>query len=186
MAYTLVEPRLMKKQLEKYEGGAGCGIPNACERMVPTWLIVLDNAPTIVMFLLGSALVWNLNSLFSMAYLVYCGLSIILFWRLICPWCHHFGTTGCPCGYGRIASRLFKRKTGREFKRIFKQNICIVFPCWFIPLGTGIYLLWTGFNSALLYLFLAFCLVGFVMIPAISRLVGCRSCNIKDECPWMS
>lgn len=176
----------MKEPFKKDKEGAACGIPDACERIVPTWLIVVDNAPTIIMFLLGSALVWPLNPLFSMAYLFYCGLSIILFWRLICPWCHHFDTTGCPCGYAKIASRFFKRKTGKEFKKVFKQNIVIVFPCWFIPLGTGIYLLWTRFSLELISLFLAFCLVGFVIIPGISRFVGCKSCQIKDECPWMS
>ena len=176
----------MAESFNKNDSGADCGIPNACERIVPTWLIVLDNAPTVVMFLLGSALIWNISRLFSILFLIYCSLSIILFWGLICPWCNHFGTAGCPCGYGRIASRLFKRRRGKEFRRVFRQNIIVVFPCWFIPLGTGIYLLWTRFSLMLFSLFLAFCLVGFVMIPAISRLVGCKSCKFKDECPWMS
>ena len=176
----------MAKSFNKYEGGADCGIPDACERIVPIWVIVLDNAPTVVMFLLGSALIWNISPLFSILFLIYCSLSIILFWRLICPWCHHFGKAGCPCGYGRIASRFFQRRTGKEFRRVFRQNISVVFPCWIIPLGTGIYLLWTRPSLMLVSLFLAFCLVGFVMIPAISKLVGCKSCKFKDECPWMS
>lgn len=177
---------MIEKPSEKYQGGTDCGIPDACERIVPTWLIVLDNAPTVVMFLLGSAIIWRINPLFSILFLIYCGLSIILFWRLICPWCHHFGTSGCPCGYARIAARFFKRREGREFRRVFRQNIVVVFPCWFVPLGVGICLLWTRFSPALLSLFLAFCVIGFLMIPVISRFVGCESCNIKDECPWMS
>jgi hypothetical protein len=163
-----------------------CGIPIACERIVPAWLIALDNAPTVVMFFLGSALIWNISPIFSMAFFVYCDLSIILFWRLICPWCHHFDSSGCPCGYGKLASRFFRRRTGREFKKVFRQNICIMFPCWFVPLGAGIYLLWTQFSYAMLNLFLSFCLVGFILIPAISKFVGCKSCTIKADCPWMS
>jgi hypothetical protein len=166
--------------------GADCNIPNACDRNVPAWLIALDNAPTAVLFLLGTAIVWNLHPILSLIFLGYCCLSIVLFWKLICPWCHHFGTAGCPCGYSRIAARLFKRKTGKEFRRVFRRNIVVVFPCWFFPLGVGIYRLWTAYSPVLLFLFLTFCLVGFVLIPAISKFVGCRSCDVKDQCPWMS
>jgi hypothetical protein len=176
----------MPKPLEKHNHGADCGIPDACERIVPTWLIILDNAPTIVMFILGSAVVWQIGAFFSVLFLLYCSLSIVMFWYLICPWCHHFGTSGCPCGYGRISSRLFKRRTGKEFKRVFRRNISIVFPCWIVPLVTGTYLSWTRFSWAVFSLFLSFCLVGFILIPAISRFVGCKSCNIRNECPWMS
>ena len=176
----------MTDPLPRQNCGADCNIPNNCERVVPAWLITLDNAPTAVLFLLGTAILWKIGPLWALLFLAYCCLSIVLFWRRICPWCHHFGTTGCPCGYAKIASRLFKRRTGRDFKQVFRRNIVVVFPCWFIPLGVGIYLLWTDFGRGFLYLFLAFCLVGFVLIPAISKFVGCRSCEIKDQCPWMS
>jgi len=156
------------------------------EKTVPTWVVVLDNAPTAVMFLLGSALVWKVSPTFSVLFLVYCILSIFMFWYLICPWCHHFGTSGCPCGYGTISSRIFERRTGKEFKRVFRRNIGIVFPCWIIPFGTGIYLLWTGFSWGLFSLFLSFCIVGFALIPALSKFIGCRWCTTRDECPWMS
>lgn len=165
---------------------ADCRIPNKCERVVPAWLIVLDNAPTAILFLLGAAIIWGIHPVLSLAFLAYCGLSIVLFWRLICPWCHHYGTAACPCGYGRIASRLFEKKTGKEFKLVFRRNIAVVFPAWFVPIVAGIYLLLTNYSRGLLVLFLAFCLVGFVCIPAISKFVGCRSCEIKEECPWMS
>jgi len=176
----------MSEQELNVKPGADCSIPNGCNRTVPAWLIVLDNAPTAVMFILGTAIVWNVGPIPALFFLVYCCISIILFWKRICPWCRHFGTDGCPCGYSRIASRLFKRKTGRDFKAVFRRNIFVVFPCWFVPFGTGIYLLWADYGRINLVLFLAFCLVGFVAIPAISKFVGCRSCEVKEQCPWMS
>jgi hypothetical protein len=166
--------------------GTACGIPIACERIVPAWLIALDNIPTAVMFLLGSALIWKISPVFSLLFLVYCGLSIVLFWRLICPWCHHFESSGCPCGYGRIAPRFFQRRAGKEFRKVFRRNIGVVFPCWIAPLVAGLYLLRTQFSGTVLILFLSFCVVGFVLIPAISKFVGCRHCTIKADCPWMS
>jgi hypothetical protein len=60
-----------------------------------------------------------------------------------------------------------------------------MFPCWIIPLIGGIYVLWSAFAIIPLALFLAFCIVGFAVIPLISRLIACKDCEIKDKCPWM-
>jgi hypothetical protein len=60
-----------------------------------------------------------------------------------------------------------------------------MYPCWFIPFGVGIYLLCTGFPNVL-PLFISFVVVGFILIPAISRFVGCKGCELKKECPWMT
>ncbi len=100
----------MAEHFERHKLSTDCGVPDVCERIVPTWVVVLDNAPTVVMLLLGALLVWQVKPVFSMLFLLYCGLSIVMFWRLICPWCHHFGTSGCPCGYGRIAPLFFQKE----------------------------------------------------------------------------
>jgi len=156
------------------------------ERTVPAWVVIIDNAPTAVMFILGAVLIGKIGPVFAVLYFAYCLLSVFLFWYRICPWCRHFGTSGCPCGYGKISAGLFKSRSGKDFKKVFKRNIGIVFPCWILPFGVGIYLLVTGFSGALLSLFLSFCIVGFVLIPVISKYVGCKSCTLKHDCPWMS
>ena len=165
---------------------AACSILDSCERVVPVWLVLLDNIPTAVLFLLGAfiaGLVWWPLALLMISYNL---LSIILFWNRICPHCHHFGTRACPCGYGMAASRLFKRRQGGNFRKIFKHNVAIMYPCWFVPLFAGVYLLYTVYSIAILLLFLAFLAVGLVLMPLISRLVGCKGCTFKDQCPWMS
>lgn len=168
------------------DSAADCGIPNECTRVVPTWLVAVDNGPTVVMFLLGAALLRPISWSLSIAFLAYCALAIVLFWARICPHCHHFDTRACPCGYGVVAAAFFKRKVGLDFRKVFRRNIGLMFPCWFVPLGAGIYLLWVRFSSAALGLFLAFCIVAFLLIPAISRFVGCRDCDVRDQCPWMA
>ena len=162
------------------------GVPVECTRSVPGWVVALDNVPTVVMFVLGAALVWLVWWPLSVVFIAYCCLSIVLFWRLICPYCHHFDTRACPCGYGVIASRLFGRREGPDFRTVFKQRIGIMFPAWIVPFVAGVYLLWTDPSWDVLGLLLAFCIVGFVLIPAISKYVGCKGCEIKDDCPWMS
>jgi hypothetical protein len=163
-----------------------CGIHNFCERVVPSWLVLLDNLPTVIMFLLGAVLagfVWRPLAIFMMLYSLF---SIIMFWRLICRHCGHFGTRACPCGYGVVAAWCFDRKEGSDFRKVFRKNIAIMYPCWFIPLGAGIYLLYARFSRDILVVFSAFILVGFVLIPAISRFVGCKGCNLRQQCPWMT
>jgi len=181
-----LEPRLLRNKPENSEIGNHCGIPDACDREVPVWLITLDNVPTLTMYFLGAALIWKVGWIYSVLFFVYCIVSIALFWRLICPWCHHFDTGRCPCGYGKIAPRFFVKKSGKNFKNVFRRNIAVVFPSWIIPFGVGLYLLATEYSRGTLVLFVSFCIVGFVLIPAISRLVGCKSCEIKHDCPWMS
>ena len=168
------------------EAAKDCGIPVECGREVPTWLVALDNVPTAVMFMLGVALLWLVWWPLAVVFLVYCCLSIVLFLGLICPYCHHFDTKACPCGYGAIAPRLFERRGGADFRVVFRQRIGIMFPAWIVPFCVGVYLLWLDPSQYVLGLILAFCLVGFVLIPAISRFVGCKGCEVRDECPWMT
>jgi hypothetical protein len=163
-----------------------CGINNACERTVPAWLVLLDNMPTAIMFLLGATLAGIVWWPLALLMLIYDLSSIVMFWAFICRYCQHFGTRACPCGYGVVAAKYFGKKEGGNFRKVFRKNISIMYPCWFIPFGTGIYLLYTQYSSNILMIFVAFVIVGFVIIPAISRFVGCQGCNLKEQCPWMS
>jgi hypothetical protein len=162
-----------------------CSIDDACGRIVSPWLVLLDNVPTAVLFLLGAVIVGMVWWPLAILMFLYNLSSIVLFWGLICIHCPHFATRACPCGYGTVASRYFKRKEGGNFRRIFKKNIAVMYPCWFVPFGAGIYMLCTRSSNGLLVLFIAFCVVGFILIPVISRLVGCKGCTLKDQCPWM-
>jgi hypothetical protein len=163
-----------------------CNVHDACERVVPLWLVLLDNIPTAMLFVLGAMLAGIVSRPLAIFMTLYNLASIVMFWSRICPHCQHFSTRACPCGYGVIAARFFSRKEGNDFRRIFRKNIVIMFPCWFIPFGIGIYLLCTRYSKDILLLFSAFAIVGFILIPAISRFVGCRGCTLKDQCPWMT
>jgi hypothetical protein len=137
------------------------------------------------MFILGAAIVGFIWKPLAIIMLLYNFSSIIMFWALICRHCHHFGTRACPCGYGVMAAKCFRKRDGGNFRKIFKKNILIMYPCWFVPFVVGIYLLYIG-NPNILPLFIAFAVVGFILIPAISKFVGCKGCELKKECPWMT
>ena len=139
------------------------------------------------MFYLGSLLTMMIWWPLAFVFFAYCALSIVLFWGLICPYCHHFKTKACPCGYGIIAPRFFKFKGAENFNRIFKTRTAVVFPAWIFPPIAAVYLLIQDYTDITIWgLLIAYAIIGFILIPAISKFVGCRNCEIKDQCPWMT
>jgi hypothetical protein len=166
---------------------SGCDTPESCARSIPIWIVLLDNIPTLALYILGAALLLPFGTIWAILLFAYSLLSIVLFWKRICPYCHHYGTNACPCGYGAVATLFFKSRhtNSSDFRKAFKRNILLVFPSWFVPFIAGGYLLLYEFKISRLWLFTAFCVIGFIFIPLISKLVGCKNCGIKDECPWM-
>ena len=154
------------------------------KRRIPLWLVFLDNIPTLILFVLGALIIYQVSTIEAGVFFVYALFSVVFFWARICPFCHHYNTLACPCGYGAISAKFFKKRQD-NFKKVFRQNILIVFPNWFIPFAVGIYLLITRYTIEILILTIAFSLIGFVIIPLISRFVGCKNCEIKEDCPWM-
>jgi hypothetical protein len=157
-----------------------------CGRVVPLHLVLLDNVPTLLLFILGYAIIARLSIAAALCFLAYALSTIVWFWARICPYCRYFGTLSCPCGYGIVSAKLFKRKTGRAFRTTFRMNIVALFPNWFVPPAAGVYALITDFSLPMLILVIAFCIDGFLFIPLISKLVGCKNCETKADCPWMS
>ena len=155
-------------------------------RKIPLWLVLLDNIPTLLLFLLGFLIIYQVSFTGAIAFGIYAVLSVVWFWAKICPYCHHYDTLSCPCGYGVISAKIFKRKDSTLFKKKFRRNIGVQFPNWFIPFAIAIYLLITKYSVEILILTISFSLIGFAIIPVISKQVGCKNCEIKKDCPWMT
>ena len=155
-------------------------------RKIPLWLVLLDNIPTVILFILGFLIINKLSTISAIIFGFYALFSVVWFWAKICPYCHHFNTLACPCGYGVVSSKLFKKGTGKSFKKVFRRNIGIQFPNWFVPLAFAVYLISTDYTKEILVLTISFVLIGFVIIPVISKLVGCKNCEVKEDCPWMT
>ena len=155
------------------------------DKKIPLWLVFLDNIPTLVLFILGALLIAYISVVGALLFFCYALFSVFWFWAKICPYCHHYGTQACPCGYGTVSAKLFRRRTDRSFKKVFTRNLPIVFPNWFIPPAFALYLLLTEYTPEIMVISVAFCLTGFIVIPLISKFVGCKNCEIREDCPWM-
>jgi hypothetical protein len=147
--------------------------------------VLIDNAGTITLWVLASILLLQINWIYLIPFWIYVPISLVWFWRFICTYCSHYGTACCPCGYGMIASRLFLYRDETQFKRAFNRNLWITFGFWIVPTIAGIYLMLYNFSFFNLVIFIAAIIDGYIVIPVISKNVGCKECPIRDECPWI-
>lgn len=73
-------------------------INNCHTEETPQWLILLDNVPTLILFILGFIIIKELSFTLAVIYIIYALLSIVWFWAKICPFCHQYDTRTCRCG----------------------------------------------------------------------------------------
>jgi hypothetical protein len=106
--------------------------------------------------------------------------------KFICTYCPHYDSPKCPSGYSKVALKLFRKGEPGKFHTMFKNHIAVVFPSWILPLLAGIFLLFYNFSVTILILFLIFIVMGFIMLPVITKRYGCDDCNLKGSCPRMT
>jgi hypothetical protein len=99
---------------------------------------------------------------------------------------YEIGPTGESCRIEAVSARSFRNRDDGSFKKVFRRNLPVVFPNWFVPFAVAVYLLLTRYSTEALLLTISFFLIGFVIIPLISKFVGCRNCEIKEDCLWMA
>ncbi|HHD16834.1 MAG TPA: hypothetical protein ENK47_09005 [Euryarchaeota archaeon] len=142
-----------------------------------------DTIPHILTVLLGLVVMFMGHELWGAFYMLVVIFGMLRFWSSICTRCRAYSSPSCPSGYGIISARLFPQREG-DFERAFRRNIISVSLQWFIPLIVGAFYLVFRFDTLLLAVYLAFVVVGFVVVPAAARMKGCGSCPQKAECPF--
>ncbi len=145
---------------------------------------LLNNVPGILTYVLGSIILFHLWIVFGALYILFCIVGIVLFWRLICPFCPSYDKKCCPCGYGKVSYRFFRKGDPSRFSRMFKTYIPVFSLIWIFPFLGGIALLLRNASPYFVFLLLSFLILGSVLVPLFSKVHGCRDCTIKEECPW--
>jgi hypothetical protein len=146
--------------------------------------LLIENTPMVILWILGSFLLFQIHPLLLIPFWIYVPVSIIWFWRFICTYCSNYDTACCPSGYGKATAKLFLFRGESKFKEAFNRNIGITFGYWFIPLIVGIYLLYISYTDFLLLIFIITIVDGFVVLPLISKFIGCKNCPTRETCPW--
>ena len=58
-------------------------------KKIPLWLVLLDNIPTLLLFVFGFLIINQLSLIGAIFFVIYVFLSLVWFWAKICPLCHH-------------------------------------------------------------------------------------------------
>ena len=101
----------------------------------------------------------------------------------VCPHCTVHGSEACPSGFGVISERLAGRRDTALFAQAFAHNVYGVMPMWFLPVAGAALMAWRGIGVPLVPLAL-FVLLAFVATPLRARLVHCKRCPRRGDCPW--
>jgi hypothetical protein len=145
------------------------------------WDILRENALQILMYILGAVITWMIAWPLAVVYLAYSLFSNVLYMAWVCPYCGHYALGTCPAGFHILSARRFKPKPDRTFRSEFRRNLYVMIPGWFVPPLAGLYLIISGFSWMVLVLLIAFCVVGFWLLPESSK-THCEGCQTVD-CP---
>ncbi len=119
------------------------------------------------------------------AYAAYGVIGPLWIMVFVCPYCHHHGTRGCPCGYGVISKHLRSKRDKECFAEKFRRHIPVIVPLWIIPPAAGVTLAVMHFSWLVAGLVAAFALDAFVVLPLTSTRYACKECPQRDGRPWM-
>jgi hypothetical protein len=175
-----------KNDLPKERSNQHTKSSEQCDEGYSTGQILLHNIPLFSMYVIGSILVAYLNIYFAIIFIIYLPISNYFFMVYICAYCPHYGKRSSLCGYGLVTKYFSEKKRPREFKSHFKRYIAVLFPDWFVPLIAAIIVLVYSFDWLVLILLIIFIIVGFIIVPFGSKSTSCKTCKLRDQCPWMS
>ena len=147
--------------------------------------MIIQDLPEFTMYILGILIMSYLGIVVMVAFVMYIIISTLWFMRFVCTYCPHYDKLKCPSGYAIVCAKLFKKRETKKFTIMFKRNIAVVLPAWFLPVIAGIFILLDEINLIMISLLVAFIVNSFIVLPIISKKYGCNECDLKDRCPWM-
>lgn len=108
----------------------------------PCWIIVISNLVSVLIYIIGAYIVFQLGIVWLLLYLCY---ILVLEFRLMkksCVNCYYYGKF-CAFGKGKISSLFFKKGDSKEFckRKMAWKDLLPDFLVSLIPLVVGIILL---------------------------------------------
>ncbi|HBH84859.1 MAG: hypothetical protein A2X03_18825 [Bacteroidetes bacterium GWA2_40_15] len=59
--------------------------PSCHSRKIPLWLVLLDNIPTLLLFIVGFLIIKLVSTMWAILFIAYALFSVVWFWAKICP-----------------------------------------------------------------------------------------------------
>lgn len=151
----------------------------------PCWILFLSNFVSVVIYIIGSCIIYQIGIIWLAVYLLYILFLEIRLMKRSCVNCYYYGKF-CAFGRGKLSSLLFKKGDSKKFiqYQITWKDILPDFLVSIIPLLVGIILLITNFNFLLLLLIILLVALTSVGNGFIRRSLACYHCKQREiGCP---
>jgi hypothetical protein len=159
-------------QLKKYEN-------------FPWWIVVISNAVSLSIYVLGFTIMLRLSWIISILYLIGLLIFEIRLIRNHCVDCYYWGKT-CGFGKGRLSSLFFKKGDTSRFcsGKMSWKDVVPDMLISFVPTITGIVLLILKFDLLILISLILILLLSTMGNGFIRGNLTCKFCKQKDiGCP---
>lgn len=150
----------------------------------PLKLVLLSNAVSIAIYLIGVYVLAKASILLATALIVFIIVLEVRVLQKSCKYCYYYGKT-CCFGKGKICALFFKKEK-RKFSdvKISWKDILPDFLVFLIPLFVGIYLLIVRFSVFLLALLVLLVLLSFFGNAFVRGNFACKYCKQRSlGCP---
>ena len=153
---------------------------------------IVANLPYGAMVVLGTATIafacgFSARALVAAGgYFAYGIIGALWVMAFVCPYCAHYATRECPCGYGIMSASLVAKGDRISFPEKFRRHIPVIIPLWLIPVAFGGIAAWYSFSWWLIVLISGFVIESWVILPIVSRSHACVGCPQEASCPWMA
>ncbi|MGA1823308.1 MAG: hypothetical protein ACMUIP_01500 [bacterium] len=146
----------------------------------PAYIPILRTTFNVSLVTTGLITLLHVNIWIAVLYILYCFCAaLIIMPKLRCTKCYyHKGL--CSTGFSLIAQRLHKNSSNKPFKSGAWHNIFLI-PIAFIPIGGGIYLLFSHCSTKNMIL-LSLVLLSFAAILIEHGCLGCYNCKELEQC----
>ncbi len=139
---------------------------------------------TFLSYYIGTLVIYSLNSIAGIFYIILCILTIFLSLKLRCSYCFYYGKR-CGFGFGILSKIFFSQGESKEFNKSKNIIPVLIFSlgALFIPVVIGIVLLFVNFSVLYLFYLILYILVAFLPNIFIRSKV-CEHCEQgKLGCP---
>jgi hypothetical protein len=151
----------------------------------PLWIVFISNFLSVAIYAIGAFILYRLEPLLSIFYLMYIILLELRLLKSSCSNCYYYGKT-CAFGKGRLSRLLFKKGDPKKFsqREITWKDILPDFMVSLIPMATGVILLIKDFSWMILTLILALGILGFAGNALVRGMLACKYCKQRElGCP---
>jgi hypothetical protein len=151
----------------------------------PCWIILVTNFVSILIYLIGAFIVFQIGLIWLCVYLLYILWLETRIMKKSCVNCYYYGKC-CAFGKGKLASLFFKKGNPENFinRKISWKNVVPDFLVSFIPLIVGAILLILHFNWLLLLLIVILITLTTVGNGFVRGSLACKFCKQKEiGCP---